>query len=416
MTLARYTTLLLVLYAAPIISQECSPKAATAGQDTVWEITDRIQAVVGGATNPALVGNSRVISQSLIPYQITESGRYKLCEDLTSSALDPYAIQITTSYVYLDCNGHTITKDAPAGTVQRSVISVSGADGITIANGMIAIALGQANAAATVNAISLSSCNDCIVRNMYISGVDTDFFQLPGGYTENGVLITNCDGIKVSDVDMRLLDDGVSCNNSGHIHLKSCIFNAPRDAGPFLQNSHSLLVQNCSSQTGRTNYRLVTCTNALFTECVGDASGQNAFDIFQGTAVYFVRCCAQRSSQESAFFSSFAFYNGSLSCGAIDCTAMSGSGPFGFFVADDSSAVIYRCTAADNDNGAGTAVGFRAPSGAAPADCYFANNLSDQNTGAGDFVNVDSRLVKTSADIDSGTIQDRPRFWHNVDR
>ncbi len=401
----------------PTDSFVCTAKAATL-PESVWAIEDTIQAVVGGGTNVAgpSFDQVHIIDQNSIPFIIEESGRYKLCQDITAPSGGNFAIQIRTTNVHLDLDGHTVTKAAHAGTSTRQVIDINGANGVVVENGIIAIEFSpQLNAASTMNGVRSLNSQSVVIRNLMIAGINTDIFNLPAGYTENAVRIAQSNSVTVQDVQTRAMNYSVNVSNSSAVEVSHVNSIAVRQAVFNGITSSSLYVHDTQGQfIGQAGYFVSQCTSVLFKNCIAETSNFNGFHVAASSFAYAVGCdaiaCGQSSSPGGTCYAGFFFDGQSTFFGAIDCAA-SGCPGFGFNLQADGT--VYRSTATMCGGGCGTAGdGFIS---SVPA-CWFSNNLSDQNASAGtDFTNVNSLLVAQSSDLD-GSNDARPRFWHNVNR
>lgn len=372
------------MYAAP-----CQPtKAATTGT-SVWAIADIVQAAVGGPTNLDLVNQPRIISQDQLPLIISESGRYILCEDLTSAQNDPYAISIEANNVTLLLNGHTISKLGQTNSNNAAIIAAEDVSNIVIKGGTLVIT-GDGSPTDSLNAVRLTNVINAVVKDIQVFGTSqaTTFAQ-------RGVQILGGQGITISGITASEITDGYLYTNASAIVTRDCISaDAPGvgfEATIFTDDaSDALLYKRCTSQASLVGgFIIFDATDALLDQCYSVGDGSNGFlldridspgSILNG---YTRDCIADNTSGDG-----FAFGSGATHVGAISCVAFNATGNGFVELYSGATATFYRCTSHNNGGD-----GFNA---SATTSVAIYNCLGFDNVGS-DFVGAAGGTVFSSA-------------------
>lgn len=382
---------------AQLHCQPCTPTKTSTPGETVWVIADRIQGIVGGATSPAIVADSRVISQDEIPFVITESGRYILCEDLTAQPGAPYAIWIQASDVTLDLNKHAIFKQSQSSADEKDIILLTTegtVSNIIIQNGRLVQTSGPDTGGATLNGIRGISIQNALLKNIEIYG------SSPTAFDTNGIKLLNSQAVTVSDIKTDSVSNGFLFDSTSNLVLRDCDAINSQSLGFTVIDSNpgskAHVLRRCRSvQSVGQAFAIQEVSDVFLDECVAINSESQGFNI-QGLStshIYLKRCCALSNGQQGFLLGAGGSTN---NCGFFECVS-SNNGLDGFALLSASGTTfhsIYRCTAArNNTSSSGSAYGFNVNSGSS-FNVY--NNLGYQNNN-GDFNGVPGTAVFSSA-------------------
>jgi hypothetical protein len=398
-----------LMYAAP-----CQPTKAADTGTSIWTIADIAQAAVGGPTNLDLVNQPRIISQDQLPLIISESGRYILCEDLTSAQNDPYAISIEANNVTLLLNGHTISKLGQTNSNNAAIIAAEDVSNIVIKGGTLVIT-GDGSPTDSLNAVRLTNVINAVVKDIQVFGTSqaTTFAQ-------RGVQILGGQGITISGITASEITDGYLYTNASAIVTRDCISaDAPGvgfEATIFTDDaSDALLYKRCTSQASLVGgFIIFDATDALLDQCYSVGDGSNGFllDRIDSPGIlngYTRDCIADNTSGDG-----FAFGSGATHVGAISCVAFNATGNGFVELNSAATASFYRCT---SHNNGGDGFNASATSSVALYNCLgFANVGSDfAGAAAGTVFSASSDLGGLpGVSGNMTTVADVNDFWPNL--
>lgn len=319
--------LTLVLNSGGLHAMACDPCLAVPPIST-WQMLDILMAT-------QCVGTP--IRQSDVPYTITASGVYSLCEDLISVGLAP-VITVTASDVYLNlaCHRINVIQSALAGTFG---IFVDNSNRIIIANGSLVANIGFPLIAQPANLVTVNFSGAVLMR-------DLDFFTTAteSSDTSVGVRLINSRFIAIDDCTFSFINFGIFATLSSSIKAESCTFihtssaaintqNADnlqiRDCEFFSQGSyimtnggHGQLITDCLLQEGR--IAMVTPVNAIIRNCLVNEAKRpvgvsHGIQITNGSCVIVENCTVQSLSGIGILYDGFSNHGIVRSC-TVECT------------------------------------------------------------------------------------------------
>ena len=251
---------------------------------------------------------------------ISVPGVYQLCEDITST-FNP-AINVTTSNVHIDLNGHTMTVDTFG-------INVSGQSNIQIKNGTIVTNLGTA---IVINATA---------QNINIEDIQT--FQ-------GGISVTSSQGITI--VRYRGMGSGSTISllsNSADIIVQDSSVVGSAAAGTpatgfVINNVSNVLCDNCQALT--TGMGFLITTNA-FGVLLRDCYATTANAGFNCTGLSSSGFTMERCNAENCHF---GFFVASTVAGGEFVECIGSNGVIGFEL-QGNTLLLKRCVATNNITG-----------------------------------------------------------------
>jgi parallel beta helix pectate lyase-like protein len=254
---------------------------------------------------------------------ISVPGVYQLCEDITST-FNP-AINVTTSNVQIDLNGHTMTVD----TSGASGITVSGQSNIQIKNGTIVTTLGTA--------IVINST----AQNINIEDIQT--FQ-------GGISVTSSQGITIARYRGMGVGSGISLlSNSADIIVQDSSVVGSAAAGTpvngfMINNVSNVLCDNCQALTTGIGFFITTnALGVLLRDCYATTANAG----FNCTALSSSGFTMERCNAENC---NFGFFVDSTVAGGEFVECIGSNGTFGFALRGNTL-LLKRCVATNNITG-----------------------------------------------------------------
>lgn len=374
----------------------CTPIASTVGT-SAWQIADTTLALMAEH-------ESHIITNTNIPYPITEPGYYVLGEDIVDTSTNLFTVAIFIDNVTLDLNNKSISR--PTGTAE-SIVTV--------------------NYDPTKNNFAQTFPP---IRNIIVKNGSLILNEPLGTVRTEHMLVANVHGISIKNI--AIIDNylpistqisGITISSSTDIYLKNIIINGFHSTyfgvfnrGTIAKNIHYLGKRNTfeggiTFQGADRNIVLLDSTSHFGNSCITINTARN---------VVFKRCIANNSARSGGISTS------SMSNFLVeDCIAMNcGASNFNINgVGTDESVIAFKCIsikggffASSNDGGfrgfnasvisCESNENIRGYRRTGSVNRFTLVNCSAHNNSGGNFVNILNPSVTTTS-IDEGT------FWHN---
>lgn len=284
---------LISLFSPVKINAACPTPLAAAPGDTIWEIADRIQAIVCGPT-------FFLIRQTDIPLAIGVTGVYCLAErvayapgvGVATPATMNSGIFIMGNRVTLDLNRNEITVAQDNVETRRAILCI--ALDCTIQNGFVVILnipMFFGMVLAPTFGIQLDGAGGTRVRNVRIRGLDNPG-PTPGGvglqvvnaaegsYIENvyirnalyGIEVLDSSRISIKDSYIQRNENNIRLDNSSNITVKNCILPGASANGVHIADCSAVTIldTNVQSCLGNGIFLNAGCTNCEVRSCVSN--------------------------------------------------------------------------------------------------------------------------------------------------
>lgn len=336
-------------------------------KNDVSTLTSKIDAL-----NQCTVGTQ--ITQSMVPYTITQPGHYYVCESLSASGAP--TITINASNVVLNLNGFSVANTNNKGivtsgaalsnitvqngsinTVSALAMDMNNVTNLKVINATIVTTSTSAFAAGTVNNLVMDSCR--VVAGS-LGSIAVQLTGIAGGLITNISVddFTFSTGFSISSVAANTTLEFINCvadtvmggfvlssTTTGSVIFRSCVANG---AAQGFYISGTALLEDCKAfRCGLSGFWILTASDVVLKNCTAElSSGGSGFRARAATRLVCEGCIAQNNSTVGFFLEGVAGPN--VNCVFNESLALS-NGTDGFKIDSNSAnARVTNCIASGN--------------------------------------------------------------------
>jgi len=257
------------------------------------------------------------ITQTDIPYTITQPGVYCLAENVTFNTGN--AITITTSYVTLDLQRHVIDGQ-DSGT---SCITIDSADDVSVYDGLVKnITFG----------CLITASHKVKIRNVNIDNCSLNGLQI--GQASSDIMIEDCAAYNCSS-------SGFSISITSNCTLRNCIANNTGVGFTTNPLSFNITFLNCQAQEDNTGFNISSDDN-LLSDCLAAGNSADGFQLNSQANKTIVRSCNAQNNTGYGFNVSSSSNTEMRGCSSV------GNSSSGFSSSGAEQIIMRECDALYN--------------------------------------------------------------------